>query len=174
MILPPSTAPPSHCTPCNEYPEVHRYGHMTTGHSVEAWTFLTKGAYALSSHALTCAALIVWARRDASRCSFRFAPGAFPKVWVTPVRCRDWFSVSLVLGGHLHPGYLTDRQTGLDKQGSSTHRYTIRCLSMYYLVWRCYLHAFQSSPSCERAHVIAITSSYHLRLMSPVTQSQES
>ena len=32
-------------------------GHMTTGHSVETQEFLTKGANALSSYALTCVAL---------------------------------------------------------------------------------------------------------------------
>ena len=30
---------------------------MTTAHRVETWEFLTKGAYALSSYALTCVAL---------------------------------------------------------------------------------------------------------------------
>ena len=40
-----------------ECSEVHKYGHMTTGHSVETQENLYKRAHALSSHALTYVAL---------------------------------------------------------------------------------------------------------------------
>ena len=45
-------------------------------------------------------------------------------------------------------------RTGLQQ---NVHKYAIRYVNMYCFVWRCYLHSLQSSPSCERAHVIAIT-----------------
>ena len=32
----------------------------------------------------------------------------------------------------------------------NAHKSTIICIQMYYLVWRCYLHAFQSSPNPSR------------------------
>ena len=34
----------------------------------------------------------------------------------------------------------------------NAHISAIVCFDMYYLLWWCYLHAFQGSQSCERAH----------------------